>query len=131
MPYKDLGQQRSFQATWMWRRRMQWILENGPCQRCGTHDKLRVVYKDPSTKAVKTAAIWSCREERRAELLKLCIVLCDVCALDKRKEERQPQHGEVGRYDQGCRCVPCKAAKAEAMAEYRANKRLKERSSSS
>lgn len=123
MPYKDLGQQRSFQATWMWRRRMHWILENGPCQRCGTHDKLRVVYKEPGTKVVKTAAIWSCREERRAEILKLCIVLCDVCAKDKLKEERQPEHGTEGRYNQSCRCTLCRAAKAEAMAEYRARKR--------
>lgn len=127
MPYKAHEQQRDYQATWMWRRRLTWIVENGPCKYCGSGQDLRVVYKDPQDRKVPVTSIWSRRDEARVELLKLCIVLCTPCALSKRKEERQPQHGEVGRYDQGCRCPPCKAAKSEAMAVYRARKKGKAR----
>jgi hypothetical protein len=125
MPYKELDQQRGFQATWMWRRRYAWVLENGPCTWCGDRQDLRVVYKDPASKVVPVSAIWSRREEVREELLKLCMVLCGPCAKSKRTEERQPDHGEVGRYDQGCRCLPCKGAKRVSMAAYRARKREK------
>lgn len=107
----------------MWRRRMAWILENGPCQVCGSSQDLRVVYKDPKDKVVKVAAIWSRKEEDRIKILSKCIVLCTVCANDKRTVERQPEHGTAGRHKQGCRCAPCRAAKAKEMAEYRARKR--------
>ena len=125
MSYKAHDQQRSYQANWMWRRRMAWIIENGPCQYCGARDNLCVVYRDPTDKKVRVPAIWSRSDESRAELLKLCIVLCNTCRLSKRKEERQPNHGTVGRYDQGCRCDPCKAAKSKSMAAYRARKKEK------
>jgi hypothetical protein len=127
MPYKALEQQRNYQAVWMWRRRMAWVLEHGPCNQCGTSQDLQVVYKDPKDKKVRVSAIWSRREEVRAELLKLCIVLCRLCASSKRTEERQPAHGTASRHKQGCRCDPCKAAKAAEMAAYRA--RRKERTS--
>jgi hypothetical protein len=125
VPYKALEQQRSFQAAWMWRRRMTWIMENGPCNQCGSSQDLRVVYKNPKDKKVRVTAIWSRRDEVRAELLKLCIVLCKVCAQSKRTEERQPEHGTANRHKQGCRCDPCKAAKAVDMAAYRARKKEK------
>jgi hypothetical protein len=125
MAYKEPSQQRNYQATWMWRRRLEWIVKNGPCAWCGTGMDLRVVYKDPVNKTVRVTAIWSRREEVREELLKLCMVLCGPCAKSKRTEERQPDHGEVGRYDQGCRCVPCREAKRVSMAAYRARKKEK------
>jgi hypothetical protein len=125
MAYKEISQQRSYQAAWMWRRRLEWVAKNGPCAWCGTGRDLRVVYKNPADKTVRVAAIWSRREESREELLKLCMVLCAPCAKSKRTEERQPNHGEVGRYDQGCRCPSCKEAKRVAMAAYRARKKAK------
>ncbi len=123
MAYKDLAQQRQYQANWMWRRRMAWILANGPCSVCRTTQDLQVVYKDPADRKVRVTAIWSRKEADRERLLALCIVLCRTCALDKRTMDRQPEHGELGRYDQGCRCVPCRGAKSISMAKYRAQKR--------
>lgn len=125
MPYKEPTQQRHFQNTWMWRRRMEWVVKNGPCAWCGSTQDLRVVYKNPADKTVKVAAIWSRKEEDREALLKKCVVLCPECARSKRTEERQPDHGKVGRYDQGCRCVPCKEAKRVSMARYRAGKKAR------
>ena len=124
MPYKATERQRAFQGSWVWRRRMAWVLENGPCQVCGSSQDLRVVFKDPKDKVMKVASIWSRKEEDRVRLLAKCQVLCTVCAKDKRKVERQPEHGEVGRYDQSCRCPLCREAKRIAMAEYRARKKL-------
>lgn len=125
MGYKDQDQQRLFQNIWMWRRRMMWIAENGPCQYCyGTQD-LRVVYKDPGDKRIRVSAIWSRRDIAREALLAKCMVLCTPCALAKRKDEREPPHGDVGRYQLGCRCEYCKKAKSKDMAEYRASKKEK------
>lgn len=126
MPYKATEKQRSYQAHWMWRRRMVWILEHGPCSQCGSSQDLRVVYKDPKEKTVKVAAIWSRKDEDRAQLLARCIVLCTVCALSKRHEERQPEHGTPGRYDQGCRCDQCRPAKSQKRKAERARKKERE-----
>jgi len=124
MPYKALDRQRDFQATWMWRRRQAWILENGPCHSCGSRLDLRVVRKDSKRSTIRVTSIWSLNDERREELLAECMVLCKPCALAKIREERpQPEHGTTNRYKQGCRCDPCKEAKAVTMAEYRAAKR--------
>jgi hypothetical protein len=123
MPYKTYDQQRQYQAVWMWRRRMGWILENGPCVDCGSTQDLRVVYKDPAEKTVRVTSIWSLSEQKRTELLNKCVVLCRSCALAKRKDERQPDHGTEGRYEQGCRCQPCRAAHAVKMANWRASRR--------
>jgi hypothetical protein len=87
MPFKTHEQMRRYQATWMWRRRLQWIVDNGPCSDCyGTRD-LRVVYKDPADKTVRVPSIWSLSQERRTELLAKCVVLCETCAKLKRREE--------------------------------------------
>ena len=88
MSFRNPDEQRQYQAIWMWRRRLRWILDNGPC-RCGSTKDLQVVYKDPAEKTVRVTSIWSLREERRAELLLKCIVLCATCAKEKRKEERR------------------------------------------
>lgn len=91
MPYKSIEEQRRFQAIWMWRRRLLWIAENGPCNLCfGTQD-LRVVYKNPAEKTVRVTSIWSQSDERRAELLKKCVVLCGSCAKLKRRQEYATQ----------------------------------------
>jgi hypothetical protein len=125
MPYKSPDTQRQYQATWMWRRRLAWIVENGPCAWCGSSQDLRVMYKDPSDRKVRVTSIWSLKDERRAELLAQCIVICRVCALSKRREERQPDHGMPGRYDQGCHCDPCKLAHNTKIREWRQRRKLK------
>jgi hypothetical protein len=111
----------------MWRRRMEWVLANGPCTWCGDRQDLQVVYKDSARKTMKTTAIWSRRQEDRERILKDCMVLCRTCARSKRTEDRQPEHGTPGRYNQSCRCAPCRAAKAVEMAQYRARKKAKEK----
>lgn len=125
MPYRARGEQRSYQATWMWRRRLTWIIENGPCKRCNSSVDLRVVYKDPKQRVIRVSSLWSLSDERRNRELKKCVVLCKVCAQEKRTLERQPEHGQAGRYDQGCRCIPCREAHRVKMADWRTKRRLK------
>lgn len=83
MPYKDpdVRQQfmRDYQRVWMWRRRLSWILENGPCRWCGSCDDLSVSFRNPASKTMKVASIWSRRDEVRAEILADCEVLCTKC----------------------------------------------------
>lgn len=83
MPHKDpeTRQQymRQYQLTWMWRRRWTWILENGPCRWCGSANNLSVSFRNPATKTMKVAAIWSRNDEKRAEILADCEVLCIDC----------------------------------------------------
>lgn len=83
MPYKDPETRqrfmRQYQLEWMWRRRLTWILENGPCRWCGSCNNLSVSFRNPATKTMKVAAIWSRNDEKRAEILADCEVLCDRC----------------------------------------------------
>lgn len=83
MPLKDPDAQRQFQLVWMWRRRLTWILENGPCAWCGSTKDLQVTWKNPATKKVKVASIWSRSAENRAKFLADCEVLCVDCTNKK------------------------------------------------
>lgn len=85
IPYKDIDQKRQYQLVWMWRRRLAWILENGPCSWCGSCADLQVSWKNPSRKVVKVASIWSRSDEKRTELLSECEVLCGGCHQRKMK----------------------------------------------
>jgi hypothetical protein len=79
MPYKDRDDVRQYQLVWMWRRRLTWILENGPCRWCGSCDNLSVSFILPWKKTVRVTSIWSRSDEKRAELLAECEVLCIGC----------------------------------------------------
>lgn len=48
--------------------------ENGPCRQCGSTEDLELDHIDPTTKI--SHAVWSWSEQRRAEELKKCQVLC-------------------------------------------------------
>lgn len=71
---------RQYQLVWMWRRRLQWILDNGPCRWCGSVNELSVSYRNPASRhPIKTASIWGYSDEKRQALLKDCEVLCIDC----------------------------------------------------
>lgn len=79
MGYKDPDSQRQYQLEWMWRRRLQWILDNGPCRWCGSVRDLNVSFRHPGEKTVKVASIWGYSDEKRTQLLEQCEVLCKEC----------------------------------------------------
>jgi 5-methylcytosine-specific restriction endonuclease McrA len=77
--YKDRDIRRQYQLVWMWRRRLAWILENGPCAWCGSTVDLVVSWKNPANKTMKVASVWSRADEGREEILANCEVLCGEC----------------------------------------------------
>lgn len=79
MPLKDPDAQRQYQLVWMWRRRLTWILENGPCHWCGSVRDLSVSYKHPGDKTVKVTSIWGYSDEKRQGILEQCEILCKEC----------------------------------------------------
>lgn len=106
---------REYQRLWMKARRDEWILENGPCRRCSTWEKLEVDHVDKSTKLMNVSVVWSMSRsnpKRIAELAK-CQVLCEECHKIKNNNEnfnRVIPHGTGSGYSyHRCRCDLCKA----------------------
>lgn len=115
MPYADPDQKRAYQLVWMWRRRLTWILENGPCA-CGSIKDLSVVHRDPKEISIRVTSIWSRSEAKQKEELAKCVVLCRTCLQAKRKVERLAPIpcGSDRSYGRGCKCELCRAAHAAA-----------------
>jgi len=116
MPYKDREAQRAYQREWMARRRREWIEAHGPCVDCGSWtDDLEVDHADPASKVMNPTLVWSRRAAVRDAELAKCVVRCHNCHLRKTSHERAPQHGTDNMYGKhGCRCDPCRAARARA-----------------
>lgn len=127
MPYTDPEARAEYRRNWQRERRREWrvwVLRymGGSCVVCGATDKLDIHHIDPSSKEFSVSQIWCHRIEKQlAELAK--------CELRCRKHHGFAhrlifQHGDVGKYEQGCRCDPCKSARriynAKWMADWRA-----------
>lgn len=105
-------------------RRTEWFEANGPCQKCGSWDKLELDHINPADK--EHHAVWSWSEQRMYKELAKCQVLCQDCHIDKSLAERgqkRATHGVTTMYRNGCRCEACKAAEAaDSRARYLRNK---------
>lgn len=124
MPYSDPDQKRAYQLIWMWRRRLTWILENGPCA-CGSTKDLSVVHRDPKEISIRVTSIWGRSEAKQKEELAKCVVLCKDCLLSKRRAERNAPIpcGSDRSYGRGCKCDLCRAAHAAANQRQRTGRR--------
>jgi 5-methylcytosine-specific restriction endonuclease McrA len=69
------------QAAVMKHRRELWVIENGPCQLCGSWENLEVDHRNREDKF--SHRIWSYTEEKRAEELAKCRVLCRSCHISR------------------------------------------------
>lgn len=101
-------------------RRLEWILANGPCSKCGSTSDLEVDHIDRSTKV--THKVWSWAKDKRLAELAKCQVLCKKCHLDKTIiENTKPfTHGTVAGYTKGCRCAECKVPQMARVYAWRA-----------
>ena len=117
MPCRTSELQREYQRKWMIARRMEWVLNNGPCAKCESWDRLEVDHREPATKALNTHSLWSMSRENCARIDELakCQVLCHKCHAAKSTAARQPPviHGTYSTYDtHRCRCDLCRGANA-------------------
>lgn len=118
MPYADPDKQRAYQREWTARRRDEWLADR-ECVDCGSTDRLEVDHVDAAQKV--SHRIWSWSNERRLAELAKCVVRCAGCHRDRHAEQRSA-HG-IKRYEKGCRCNVCRAAKARSNARYYIAKR--------
>ena len=65
--------------------RNRWFQAHGPCVLCGSWEKLELDHIDPSTKV--SHRVWSWSENRRAEELLKCQILCEACHMSKTREQ--------------------------------------------
>lgn len=123
----DPVSQRAYQRRWIADRKAAWLAEHGPCVQCGSVERLEVDHIDPTLKVrARDHAIWSYSAEHRAAELAKCQVLCHACHLEKTSARRRAlvQHGTTTMYSVvGCRCDPCRTAKAAYQTAWRAARR--------
>lgn len=114
----------SYMNDYIKRRRYKWILENGPCQKCGSTEDLEIDHIDRTTKSVETKHIFVLKQETREAELAKCQVLCSSCHLDKTSlENRRFSHGTLAAYQRyRCRCYTC----SKFHKEYRRKRYLKD-----
>ncbi len=133
MPSKRQGYHTEYVKRVREARRTLWILEHGPCQKCGSTETLEIDHVDPSTKACNVETLWMYGEDlRNAELAK-CQVLCKACHRAKTTEEiiarmgGPSKCGTYSRYIKGCRCEDCCTANTAYHLERRRRLGIKER----
>jgi hypothetical protein len=117
-------ERRRYQQLWLYRRRWEWLLANGPCVRCGSMKDLEVHHKDRESKLRRSDHwCWNWTEERRNKELAKCEVLCSRC--HKLETKRQLGWGKCGArgYQNGCRCEVCTKAHAARCLDWLRRKR--------
>ena len=128
MPYADKERQREYNRNWIAARRAQWLAANGPCARCKTQERLTIDHIDPRAKVAHS--VWSWTKSRRLAELAKCQVLCESCHLKKSitngdlvRNRPAVRHGTLSMYGmRGCRCEPCKDARARQYQKEKAKK---------
>ncbi len=113
MPLATKAEQSAYQTEWMKQRREAWIDAHGPCANCGGENDLVIAYPNPAKHS-----LWSLKDSKRKAELSKATVLCRECF-----NESRAQHGTRGRYDKGCRCDLCRAAKSGYQKTLRAKLR--------
>lgn len=95
-------------------------LLGGCCTICGSTEDLDIDHVDPALKTMSVSKLWSVAKARYLAELKLCQLLCRPHHRQKTAAEQEVPHGGGASGKKNCRCVPCKARKAEYMRNYRA-----------
>lgn len=122
MPMATWEEQREYQRQWQARRRAAFFADKA-CVDCGSIERLELDHVDPATKTGH--AIWSWTKERREAEIAKCVIRCRSCHIERHAAERR-RHGTRNRYQCGCRCDPCKAAKARNNRKYRESRRRRD-----
>lgn len=119
--YKDKAEQREYQKEWIRNRRDEWINDNGPCQTCGSDDRLEVDHVDRSKKLLSPAKLWSMSRDnpKRISELAKCQVLCFNCHKAKTSGELSKSCTERKVEQKGCKCDRCKKLHLDRVSKWR------------
>lgn len=117
MPHTRITRATAYQK--MKDRRAAWLADHGPCEWCGSAERLEVHHRDPTQK--EHHAVWSWAETRMLAELAKCAVLCHRCHKDHHARLMRT-HG-IKQYQLGCRCEKCRRGKAIQMERHRLRKR--------
>lgn len=101
---KKKGPSPAYLRAWVKSRRDAWLLENGPCKKCGSPERLEVDHIVAATKAPflkkgmgsKRRNLWGLATPKRLKELAKCQVLCHSCHKLKTAEETgRPAPGPI------------------------------------
>jgi hypothetical protein len=108
-----------YHREWIARRRAEFFGDKA-CIDCGSTKQLELDRRD--TAEAVNHRLWSWSADRRDAELAKYEVRCSSCRR-RRLAAEQMRQGTRGRYEKGCRCDACKAAKARRNKKYRENHR--------
>lgn len=104
----------------------------GVCSKCGSTDRMEIDHVDRNKKEMTFEDMAHGSLERMKSELKKCQLLCHEHHVEKTVRERGfvynglDTHGSTRSYRLGCRCAPCRAAKADVQRRYVARKKLRD-----
>lgn len=73
--------------------RDEWFAANGPCQKCGSKEKLELDHINPEDKV--SHSVWSWTPERRRLELNKCQALCRPCHREKTSIQNDSGNGRI------------------------------------
>jgi hypothetical protein len=114
-PILNAEARRRHNREWIAKRRAEFFADK-ICTDCGATKQLELDRHDSAERV--NHRIWSWSTARREVELANHEIRCASCRR-KRLAARQTRHGTRGRYEKGCRCDACRAAKSRRNAEYR------------
>jgi 5-methylcytosine-specific restriction endonuclease McrA len=112
---------REYKIGYYRRRRDNYIAQlGGVCIECGTPDNLEFDHVDASQKLFDVSQIFNRSDAVIQEELTKCVLRCKIHHLEKTRELDlgAVEHGGGASGKKNCPCSPCKAKKAEYMAQY-------------
>lgn len=91
----------------------------GKCVDCGTTEMLEFDHIDPSTKLYNIGMIMLHGDDKLYKELKKCVLRCHTCHKLRSDTQQSIDHGGGLSGKRNCKCIPCKARKAEYMRYYK------------
>lgn len=91
----------------------------GKCVECGTTDNLQLDHVDPTTKTYDFNKIWNRSLDVFDAELEKAQLLCKEHHQAKTLVQLSVEHGGGKSGKRNCKCLPCKAKKAEYMRAYK------------
>lgn len=97
----------------------------GSCIDCGSVELLEFDHVDPDTKQFNVSAIMLHGDAKLYAELAKCVLRCTNCHRQRSAGQQSVEHGGGLSGKRNCKCVPCKARKAEYMRLWKSKSKSK------